>query len=57
MEPRSGNIYELIGRIVVAFVRHRYGRQIRTAAIGGGVALASLAAVGVYLATRDDEEA
>ena len=55
MEQRSGNIYELIGRLVVAFVRHRYGRQIRTAAIGG-VAVASMAAVGVYLATRDENE-
>lgn len=56
MEQSSGNVYELIGRIVVGFVRRRYGRQIRTAAIGGAV-LASLAAVGVYLATRDDEPA
>jgi hypothetical protein len=55
VEQSSGNIYELIGRLVVAFVRRRYGRQIRTAAIGG-VALASMAAVGVYLATRDESQ-
>jgi hypothetical protein len=47
-------IYELIGRLVVAFIRWRYGRQIRIAA-GAGAALAALA-VGAYLATRGDEE-
>jgi hypothetical protein len=47
-------IYELIGRLVVAFIRWRYGREIRIAA-GAGAALAALA-VGAYLATRGDEE-
>jgi hypothetical protein len=56
VEQNGASIYELIGRLVVAFIRRRYGRQIRTAAVGG-VVLASLAAVGLYLATREDEEA
>ena len=56
-------IYELIGRIVVglfrwrlivAFIRWRYGREIRIAA-GAGVALTVLG-VGAYLASRNDEE-
>jgi hypothetical protein len=56
-------IYNLIGRIVVglfrwrfliAFVRWRYGREIRIAA-GAGVALTVLG-VGAYLASRDGEE-
>jgi hypothetical protein len=47
-------IYELIGRLVVAFVRWRYGREIRIAA-GAGLALAALA-IGAYIATREDEE-
>ena len=47
-------IYELIGRLVVWFVRWRFGRQIRIAA-GAGLALAALG-VGAYLATREDEE-
>jgi hypothetical protein len=46
-------IYELIGRLVVGFVRWRYGEQIRNAAfVGAG--LAALAAIG-YVATRDGE--
>jgi hypothetical protein len=49
-------IYELIGRLVVWFVRWRFGRQIRIAA-GAGVALTALG-VAAYLATRgEDEEA
>jgi hypothetical protein len=47
-------VYELIGRLVVAFVKQRYGREIRIAA-GTGVALAALG-VGAYLATRGDDE-
>jgi hypothetical protein len=46
-------IYELIGRLVVGFVRWRYGDQIRNAAfVGAG--LGALAAV-AYVATRDEE--
>ena len=38
-ESQMTAIYELIGRIVVEFVRRRYGQQIRTAAaVGVGVA-------------------
>jgi hypothetical protein len=47
-------IYELIGRIVVAGVKARYGREIRIAA-GAGLVLTALG-VGAYLATRDGEE-
>jgi hypothetical protein len=47
-------IYELIGRLVVWFVRWRFGRQIRIAA-GAGLALAALG-IGAYLATRDGDE-
>jgi hypothetical protein len=49
-------IYELIGRMVVGFIRWRYGREIRIAA-GAGVALTVLGVAG-YLATRsgDGEE-
>ena len=47
-------IYELIGRLVVWFVRRCFGRQIRIAA-GAGAALAVLG-VGAYLATRGDDE-
>ena len=48
-------IYELIGRIVVGFIRWRYGREIRIAA-GAGLALTALG-IGAYLASRsgDDE--
>jgi hypothetical protein len=47
-------IYELIGRLVVAFVKRRYGREIRIAA-GAGLALAALG-IGGYLATRGEDE-
>lgn len=48
-------IYELVGRIVVEAVRLRYRSEIRTAAIGVGIA--AVAAIGAYAATRDSEEA
>ena len=32
---RASRFYELIGRMVVGFVRNRYGQQIRTAAVVG----------------------
>ena len=48
-------VYELIGRIVVALVRWRFGRQIRIAA-AAGVGIAALAALGAYVATRDEGE-
>jgi hypothetical protein len=47
-------IYELIGRMVVGFIRWRYGRELRIAA-GAGVALTVLG-VGAYLASRSAEE-
>ena len=47
-------IYELIGRLVVWFVRWRFGRQIRIAG-AAGLALAALG-VGAYLATRSEDE-
>lgn len=46
-------IYELVGRLVVAFVRRRFGRQLQIAAgaaIAGGVVAAYL------VATRDVKE-
>jgi hypothetical protein len=46
-------IYEAIGRVVVWFVRVRYGRQIRIAL---GVALASLLLGGYLAASRKVEE-
>jgi hypothetical protein len=46
-------IYELIGRMVVGFIRWRYGRELRIAA-GAGVALTVLG-VGAYLASRGEE--
>jgi hypothetical protein len=49
-------IYELIGRMVVGFIRWRYGREIRIAA-GAGLVLTALG-IGAYLASRgEDEEA
>jgi len=51
----ASQIYEWIGRAVVGFVRHRYGQQIRVAALVG-VGIASAAAVVAYAATRDDED-
>jgi hypothetical protein len=47
-------IYELIGRLVVWFVRWRFGRQIRIAA-GAGLVLGALG-IGAYIATRDGED-
>jgi hypothetical protein len=47
-------IYELIGRLVVGFVRWRYGREIRMAA-GAGLALGALA-IGAFIASREREE-
>ena len=44
-------IYELIGRLVVALVWRRYGRQIQTAAVVG--AGAAVVAIGAYVATRE----
>jgi hypothetical protein len=46
-------IYELIGRIVVEFVRRRYRREIRTVAVVG--VGASALAIGAYIATRGDD--
>ena len=48
-------IYELIGRIVVGFVRTRYRQQIRAAAVVG-VGVAVVAAIGAYAATKDSDE-
>jgi hypothetical protein len=45
--------YEQIGRLVVAFVRWRYGKQLRIAA---GVALAALAVGGYLIASREPPE-
>jgi hypothetical protein len=45
--------YEVIGRLVVWFVRVRYGRQIRIAL---GVAVASLLLGGYLAANRKVEE-
>ena len=47
-------IYELIGRMVVGFIRWRYGREIRVAA-GAGLVLTALG-VGAYLASRGGDE-
>jgi hypothetical protein len=47
-------IYELIGRMVVGFVRWRYGREIRIAA-GAGLVLTALG-IGAYLASRSGDE-
>ncbi|CAN5525517.1 hypothetical protein BH20ACT15_BH20ACT15_02950 [soil metagenome] len=49
-------IYELVGRIVVEFVRRRYRQEIRTAA-AVGLGAAVVAAIGAYAATRDSESA
>ena len=46
-------IYQLIGRLVVWFVRRRFRRQIR---IGLGVALVSLLLGGYLAANRKMEE-
>jgi hypothetical protein len=47
-------IYELIGRMVVGFIRWRYGREIRIAA-GAGLVLTALG-IGAYLASRGESE-
>jgi hypothetical protein len=47
-------IYELIGRVIVAFLWRAYGREIRIAA-GAGLILTALG-VGAYLASRGGEE-
>jgi hypothetical protein len=47
--------YEAIGRLVVWFVRYRYGRQLRIAAGIGLLGLASLL-LGAYLAASGDVE-
>jgi hypothetical protein len=47
-------IYELIGRVIVAFLWRAYGREIRVAA-GAGLALTALG-VGAYLASRGGSE-
>ena len=47
-------IYEWIGRMVVGFIRWRYGRELRIAA-GAGLVLTALG-VGAYLASRGDDE-
>jgi hypothetical protein len=46
--------YELVGRTVVNFVMRRYGSQIRAA--GAVTAAASVLGLGLYLATREDED-
>jgi hypothetical protein len=46
-------IYELIGRMVVGFIRWRYGRELRIAA-GAGLVLTALG-VGAYLASRGED--
>jgi hypothetical protein len=46
-------IYELIGRLVVRFVRVRYRRQIR---IAMGVGLAAAIAAGYVAMTREPPE-
>jgi hypothetical protein len=45
--------YELVGRLVVTFVRIRFRRQLR---IAGAVALAATIAAGYLLASRDVDE-
>lgn len=45
--------YELVGRIVVGFVRVRFRRQLRIAA---AVAVAATVGIGYLLASRDVEE-
>jgi hypothetical protein len=47
------SIYEAIGRVVVWFVRVRYGRQIRIAI---GIAIASVLLGGYLAASRKVEE-
>lgn len=47
------SIYELIGRLVVAFVRRRFGKQLQIAA---GVAVAAGVVAAYLAASRDVEE-
>jgi len=47
------SIYELIGRIVILFVRRRFGKQLQIAA---AVAVAAGVAGAYLLASRDVEE-
>jgi hypothetical protein len=51
---RTGNVYELIGRAVVGFVKYRYGRQIRIAGIATAVTAVAIGAA--YVATRDEND-
>lgn len=44
--------YELVGRLVVGYVRRRYGGELRSAALGFG-ALGLLVVIVVYLATGE----
>jgi uncharacterized protein YjeT (DUF2065 family) len=46
-------VYTLIGRLVVLFVRRRFGRQLQVA---GGVAVALGLVAAYLLASRDVEE-
>ena len=48
-------LYEIIGRMVVEFVRRRYRQEIRVSAAASVVGVAALA-IGAYVATRDDEQ-
>jgi hypothetical protein len=49
----TATIYELIGRLVVRFIRTRYRRQIRIAA---AVGIATVAAAGYVVMTREPPE-
>lgn len=46
-------IYQTIGRLVVLFIRRRFGRRLQ---IGAGVAVAVAVAVAYLLASREVEE-
>ena len=48
--------YEVVGRLVVWFVRTRYRRQLRIAAGVGAAGLIGLVAAGWYVATRQPPE-
>ena len=54
----TSSFYKWLARLVVDSMNLRYGREVRIAA-GVGAALVALAAlcVGVYRATRDNDEA
>ena len=47
------SIYELIGRLVVAFVRWRFARELKIAA---GVGIAGAALAGYLIARREPPE-